>query len=370
MGLLEKAQQKKQNPNETKDTTESTIKIENAIEQVNTTSLLERAKQRANHLSEITREITVRETTEKQEPSIVHLDILKNRGDENKEIIDERKGFGWKGQGSRRIVYDNNISEYVYEVSEPVLDKNELEIKKELSHLFKMLADVNISSTENEEKEKYLEETLEQIVSDNNINFHITEEKDGSSKKSFKDFLHIKSKNNNEEAKLESDEDKSAENISSPQRTDKKGKTKEEQEKEEEEIELAAKESKDKIFYHVFREFIGYGPIDIVMKDDGIEDISCDGHHVPIFLYHKKYESISTNIHFENEEHLTSFVVRLAQICGKQISIYSPIVDGKLPDGSRLQTTLARTVTKGSTFTIRRFRENPLTPIDLIEFKS
>jgi len=106
------------------------------------------------------------------------------------------------------------------------------------------------------------------------------------------------------------------------------------------------------------------------MKDDGIEDISCDGHHVPIFLYHKKYEAISTNIHFENEEHLNSFVVRLAQICGKQISIYSPIVDGKLPDGSRLQTTLARTVTKGSTFTIRRFRENPLTPIDLIEFKS
>ena len=370
MGLLEKAQQKKQNPNETKDTTEPTIKIENAIEQVNTTSLLERAKQREKHLSEITKEITVRETTEKQEPSIVHLDLLKNRGDENKEIIDERKGFGWKGQGSRRIVYDNNISEYVYEVSEPVLDKNELEIKKELSHLFKMLADVNISSIENEDKKKYLEETLEQIVIDNNINFYIKEEKDNPSKKSFKDFLHIKSKNNEEEVELESDEDKPTENISSPQRTDKKGKTKEERGKEKEEIELAAKESKDKIFYHVFREFIGYGPIDIVMKDDGIEDISCDGHHVPIFLYHKKYEAISTNIHFENEEHLNSFVVRLAQICGKQISIYSPIVDGKLPDGSRLQTTLARTVTKGSTFTIRRFRENPLTPIDLIEFKS
>jgi len=65
MGLLEKAQQKKQNSNETKDTTEPTIKIENEIEQVNTTSLLERAKQREKHLSEITKEITVRETTEK-----------------------------------------------------------------------------------------------------------------------------------------------------------------------------------------------------------------------------------------------------------------------------------------------------------------
>ena len=106
------------------------------------------------------------------------------------------------------------------------------------------------------------------------------------------------------------------------------------------------------------------------MKDEGIEDISCDGHHVPIFIYHKKYDAIPTNVSFKNEQELNSFVVRLAQICGKQISIYSPIVDGKLPDGSRLQTTLARTVTRGSTFTIRKFKENPLTPIDLIDFQS
>ena len=251
MGLLEKAQQKKQNPNEKKDTTESTIKIENAIEQMNTTSLMERAKQREKHLSEINKEITVRKTKEEQEPSIVHLNLQKNREDGSKEIIDERKGFGWKGQGSRRIFYDNISNEYVYEVSEPVLNKNELEIKKELSHLFKMLADVNISSTENEEKEKYLEEMLEQIVIDNDINFYIKEEKDDSFKKSFNDFLHIKSKNNNKEERLESDED-------------------EPEEKEREEIELAAKESKDKIFYHLFRDFIGYGTIDIVMKDDGI----------------------------------------------------------------------------------------------------
>jgi flagellar protein FlaI len=130
------------------------------------------------------------------------------------------------------------------------------------------------------------------------------------------------------------------------------------------------KKTKDKIFYHIFREFLGYGKIDILMRDEGIEDISCDGHHVPLFIYHKKYDAIPTNINFKNAEELDSFVVRLSQICGKQISIYSPIVDGKLPDGSRLQTTLAKTVTKGSTFTIRRFRENPLTPIDLLDYET
>jgi flagellar protein FlaI len=141
--------------------------------------------------------------------------------------------------------------------------------------------------------------------------------------------------------------------------------------KEEKERQLAQeKKSKNKIFYHIFQDFLGYGRINIVMEDEGIEDISCDGHHVPIFIYHKKYDAIPTNIKYRDEKELNSFVVRLAQICGKQISIYSPIVDGKLPDGSRLQTTLARTVTRESTFTIRKFKENPLTPVDLISFKS
>ena len=359
MGLLEKAQQRKQILSETKDTLESDIVVENRNNQGKTIGLLEKAKQREMQLSEKTRDIkegAVEETLEKQEPTTVHPDS-KNRIDEKKEIIEEREGFGWIGQGSRRIVYDHNISEYVYEVSEPVLDKNELEIKKELAHLFKMLADVNISEIEDEEKEKYLGEILEQIIIDNDIKFHVKDE-NKSSKKSIKDFLHIKSKNNSGE-ELKPDENKP-----------KRKKTKEETKKEKREIELAAKKSKDKIFYHIFREFLGYGPIDILMKDDGIEDISCDGYHVPIFLYHKKYEGISTNVRFEDNEHLDSFVVRLSQICGKQISIYSPIVDGKLPDGSRLQTTLSRTVTKYSTFTIRKFRENPLTPIDLIEFGS
>jgi flagellar protein FlaI len=140
--------------------------------------------------------------------------------------------------------------------------------------------------------------------------------------------------------------------------------------KEKHQLSVKEQQAKDKIFYHIFREFVGYGPIDILMEDEGIEDISCDGPDVPVFLHHKKYEAISTNVWFHDDEELDSFVVRLAQICGKQISIYSPIVDGKLPDGSRLQTTLARTVTRPSTFTIRRFRENPLTPIDLVRYRS
>lgn len=125
--------------------------------------------------------------------------------------------------------------------------------------------------------------------------------------------------------------------------------------------------TKDKIFYYLIQEFIGYGKIDILMNDSGIEDISCDGPDVPIFVFHRKYESIKTNIVFTDTDQLDSFAIKLSQLCGKQLSIFEPIVDGRLPDGSRLQTTLGKTVTKGSTFTIRRFNENPLSPIDLIK---
>jgi len=128
--------------------------------------------------------------------------------------------------------------------------------------------------------------------------------------------------------------------------------------------------SKNVIFYYIFRDFLGYGRIDILMHDEGIEDISCDGPDTPIFIHHRIYEAIETNIFFDSAEELDSFLMRLCQISGKQISIFSPIVDGKLPDGSRLQATLARTVTSGSTYTIRKFKETPLTPIDLIDGNS
>jgi len=125
--------------------------------------------------------------------------------------------------------------------------------------------------------------------------------------------------------------------------------------------------SKKKIFYYIQRESLGYGKIDPLMKDPHIEDISCDGSNVPIFLYHRKYGSVKSNVKFTNEDELCYFVVRLAQKCGKHISIAEPMLDATMPDGSRIQMTMSNEVTtKGSTFTIRKFRADPFTPPDLI----
>ncbi|HDO19128.1 MAG TPA: secretion system protein E [Thermoplasmatales archaeon] len=129
-----------------------------------------------------------------------------------------------------------------------------------------------------------------------------------------------------------------------------------------------SEQSKKKILYYLERDTVGFGKIDALMRDPNIEDISCDGSEVPIFLYHRKYGSLRTNIRFKDEEELSGFVIKLAQKCGKHISIAEPMLDATLPDGSRVQMTLSTEVTtRGSTFTIRKFRADPFTPPDLIE---
>jgi flagellar protein FlaI len=128
---------------------------------------------------------------------------------------------------------------------------------------------------------------------------------------------------------------------------------------------------KTKILYYVKRDFLWYGKIDSLMRDSDIEDISCDGSRLPIFLYHRKYGSLKSNIQFPDEVVLSTFVTQLAQRCGKHISIAEPMLDATMPDGSRIQMTLSKAVTtKGSTFTIRRFRSDPITATDLISYNT
>ncbi len=126
-----------------------------------------------------------------------------------------------------------------------------------------------------------------------------------------------------------------------------------------------------KFLYYIKREFLGFGRIDAVMRDPNIEDISCDGSDVPLFLFHRKYGSLKSNVIFDHENELAAFVVKLAQKCGKHISLAEPMLDATMPEGSRIQMTLSKAVTtKGSTFTIRKFRSDPITATDLIGYNT
>ena len=128
---------------------------------------------------------------------------------------------------------------------------------------------------------------------------------------------------------------------------------------------------REKVLYNIEKEFLGEGLIDPIMHDKYIEDISGDGVNIPIFVYHTSYENTKTNLMYRNADDLDSFVTKMAQRAGKHISIAEPILDATMPDGSRIQMTLGAEVTAhGSTFTIRKFREEPITPTDLIEWST
>lgn len=136
------------------------------------------------------------------------------------------------------------------------------------------------------------------------------------------------------------------------------------------ELEIPQK-SLQKIFYHAIRDFTSFGKIDPLMHDHMIEEISCDGTGIPLYIWHRQYESMPTNVVFETDRELENYVRKLAYLCGKHVSVANPIVDATLPDGSRINLTLGHEVTKkGSTFTIRHFKDDPITIIDLVKFNT
>ena len=128
-------------------------------------------------------------------------------------------------------------------------------------------------------------------------------------------------------------------------------------------------ESYKKIYYYLCRDFIGMNEIEPILRDYFVEDIECNGLNSPVYIIHRIYRNIRTNIGFDNEDLLESLVEKLAQRCGKHISYADPILDGTLPDGSRVNATYTADISsRGPTFTIRKFTATPWTPTQLVSF--
>ncbi|MEM1625647.1 MAG: type II/IV secretion system ATPase subunit [Candidatus Nezhaarchaeales archaeon] len=133
-------------------------------------------------------------------------------------------------------------------------------------------------------------------------------------------------------------------------------------------IKRLGEESWRKILYYVGRDLIGFGPLHVIMSDRMIEDISVNGINVPVYVWHRKYESMPTNLRIVDERTLDDLLIKLTHLAQKHISTAFPILDAMLPTKDRLAATFRYEVSpKGSTFCIRRFREEPFSIIDLIE---
>jgi flagellar protein FlaI len=129
-----------------------------------------------------------------------------------------------------------------------------------------------------------------------------------------------------------------------------------------------AQESWPKILYYILRDLIGFGPIHVIMNDRMIEDLSVNGVDIPVYVWHRKYESMPTNLMIVDEETINNLIVKLTHLAQKHISTAFPILDAMLPGKDRIAATFRREVSpKGGSFTIRRFREEPFSIIDLVE---
>ncbi|MBI5133334.1 MAG: type II/IV secretion system ATPase subunit [Thaumarchaeota archaeon] len=123
----------------------------------------------------------------------------------------------------------------------------------------------------------------------------------------------------------------------------------------------------EKVKYYLGRDIAGYDIIDPLMHDPSIEDISCGGPMNPIYVWHRNFESIRTNVVFEKEDELNNFVMKMIHRSGKHVSAAFPVADISLPGNHRMAILYQKELTpKGTSFTIRKFKEEPYTIIDLI----
>ncbi len=230
---------------------------------------------------------------------------------------------------SIKILYDSDNSDYIYYVQSPKLNKYEQNIRwKVMSDIEEYIKQVDVISQSRDDILEQLKEKSTEYAEK-----YISSEK----KNPITEINKISRKFG-----MKSDE----EQIDSKFNED----------------------SIDNIIYFVIRDMVKYDRLTPLLQDNYIEDISCNGPNIPIFIYHSEYGDMETNVVYESDE-LNLFVSMLAQRSGKHISVAQPNVAGRLPGGYRVQLTLAKEISpKGSNFTIRRFNEEPLTPTQLINF--
>jgi len=117
----------------------------------------------------------------------------------------------------------------------------------------------------------------------------------------------------------------------------------------------------------LLHEMIGLGRIEFLISDDNLEEIVINQAKKPVWVFHKEYGWLKTNIEIEEEAQIHNFASIIARRIGKQITVLNPLLDAHLITGDRANATLFPISAKGNTITLRRFRRDPWTVTDFIK---
>jgi archaeal flagellar protein FlaI len=126
----------------------------------------------------------------------------------------------------------------------------------------------------------------------------------------------------------------------------------------------------DRLSTQISQEMLGYGKLDPMIKDDDLEEIMVIGTGSYVFVYHRKIGMMVTNVVFETDDDIRGIIDVIARQVNRRIDQQTPILDARLKDGSRVNATLPPVSADGPTLTIRKFRKDPLTVVDLINYKT
>ncbi|MGZ7095279.1 MAG: CpaF family protein [Methanobacterium sp.] len=126
----------------------------------------------------------------------------------------------------------------------------------------------------------------------------------------------------------------------------------------------------NKLATQISQEMLGYAQLDPMIKDDDLEEVMVIGINRPVFVYHRKIGMMQTNVIFDDETNIKAIIDVIARQVNRRIDQQTPILDARLADGSRVNATIPPVSADGPTLTIRKFRKDPLTVIDLINFKT
>ncbi|MGC9200580.1 MAG: type II/IV secretion system ATPase subunit [Candidatus Aenigmatarchaeota archaeon] len=120
----------------------------------------------------------------------------------------------------------------------------------------------------------------------------------------------------------------------------------------------------------LMQEMFGLGKIEFLLSDPNLEEVVINGSKDFVWVYHKKYGWLKTNLKIENENEILNYANNIGRKVGRQITVLNPLMDAHLPTGDRVNATLFPISTCGNTITIRKFRRSPWTIVDFIENKT
>src|SRR5690606_14628913 len=124
------------------------------------------------------------------------------------------------------------------------------------------------------------------------------------------------------------------------------------------------RQDKETLLTKLIDESVGFGPLESLLNDDTITEILVNGPH-EVFV-EKNGQLKKTNVRFKDEAHIRHIVDRVVAPLGRRIDESSPMVDARLPDGSRVNAVIPPISLEGTIVSIRKFRKRPFEMKELV----